>query len=164
MDRARNLVGRAMSVGLRAFVSPWSLGALAFAGGTAGSLLRGAVQAGFEASGAPAWAAHATVNVVGALAIGLIIARLGARDDGGRPTGIPPERAASEHLLVAGFLGGLTTVSGLAQDLAGLVAGGPAIDMVVAMACNGALGLAACAVGVRLGSRGGPRAGRATLR
>jgi hypothetical protein len=36
--------------------------------------------------------------------------------------------------------------------------------MVVAMACNGALGLAACAVGVRLGSRGGPRAGRATLR
>jgi len=142
----------------------WSLVAVAFVGGTCGSLARALVQQAFAAAGLPDWGAHAVVNVVGAFAIGALFAALVARDPRGEPVGIPPDRRVREHLLGAGFLGGLTTVSGLAQDLCALVAGGPSGAAALAIALNGVIGLAACAAGFRAGARVRPRTSRATLR
>ena len=143
---------------------PWSLAAVAFAGGTCGSLARALVQQAFAAAGLPAWRAHAAVNVAGSFAIGVLFAALVARDARGEPVGIPPDRRVREHLLGAGFLGGLTTVSGLAQDLCALVADGPSLALAMAIALNGIVGLVACAAGFRAGTRVRIRAARATLR
>ena len=143
---------------------PWSLAAVALAGGTCGSLCRALVQQGFAAAGLPAWGAHAAVNVTGSCAIGVLFAALVARDARGEPVGIPPDRRVREHLLGAGFLGGLTTVSGLAQDLCALVADGPSLALAVAVALNGIVGLVACAAGFRAGTRVRVRTARATLR
>ena len=143
---------------------PWSLAAVAFAGGTCGSLCRALVQQGFGAAGLPVWGAHAAVNVVGSFAIGALFAGLVARDARGEPVGIPPDRRVREHLLGAGFLGGLTTVSGLAQDLCVLAAEGPSEAAGLAIALNGIVGLAACAAGFRTGTRLRPRTAPATFR
>lgn len=143
---------------------PWSLAAVAFAGGTCGSLARALVQQAFAAAGVPGWGAHAAVNVAGSFAIGALFATLAARDARGTPVGVPPGHRVREHLLGAGFLGGLTTVSGLAQDLCVLVAGGPPAAAALAIALNGIVGLAACAAGFRAGTRVRPRTPRATLR
>lgn len=143
---------------------PWSLAAVAFAGGTCGSLARALVQQAFAAAGLPVWGAHAAVNVVGSFAIGALFAGLVARDARGEPVGIPPDRRVREHLLGAGFLGGLTTVSGLAQDLCVLAAEGPSEATGLAIALNGIVGLAACAAGFRAGTRLRSRTAPATFR
>ena len=131
---------------------PWSLAAVAFAGGTCGSLVRALVQRAFAEGGLPAWSAHAAVNVGGSFAIGMLFAALVARDARGEPVGIPPEHRVREHLLGAGFLGGLTTVSGLAQDLCGLVANVEVLKAATSIVLNGFLGLFACAAGFLAGT------------
>jgi fluoride ion exporter CrcB/FEX len=143
---------------------PWSLAAVAFVGGTCGSLVRALVQRSFNRGGLPAWGAHATVNVAGSFAIGMLFAALVARDARGEPVGIPSERRIREHLLGAGVLGGLTTVSGLAQDLCVLVGGGQASAAAASIALNGFAGLVACAAGYRAGTLVRRKSGAATLR
>lgn len=145
---------------------PWSLAIVAFAGGTCGSLARALVQRAFADGGLPAWAAHAAVNVVGAFAIGVLFAALVAHDARGQPVGIPPARRVREHLLGAGFLGGLTTVSGVAQDLCVLALAGRTgfAGAAATVALNAFLGLLACACGYRLGMRLRARSARVTFR
>ena len=73
---------------------PWSLAAVAFVGGTCGSLVRALVQWSFDRGGLPAWGAHAVVNVAGSFAIvGVLGARasevgLGAGDGVGHREGV----------------------------------------------------------------------------
>jgi len=102
-------------------------------GGAAGTLARAFVGEAAEAAG---WASLATllVNSSGSLAAGFLVARSLS----------VPWRA----LLLSGFLGGFTTFSALAEELA-------AVDSVLAVG-DGAvaltLGLAAAGLGWRLGA------------
>lgn len=121
----------------------------AFAGGVLGSFARGATELGFGALGLPAWASRIAVNVVGAFLIGCLFARIAARDDAGAPAGIPHAQRPREHLLGAGFLGGFTTVSGMAWDLAhGLSEGELGVACAI-VAANAGIGIAAAALGWR---------------
>ncbi|MBU3684184.1 MAG: CrcB family protein [Phycisphaerales bacterium] len=129
---------------------PWTLALLAAVGGAFGSAARAAVQAGFESAGWPVWGAHLAVNVVGATTIGVLFARLSARDAHGMPLGIPHGLRRREHLLGAGFLGGFTTVSGFAWDVVDLVQGGDPASASLMIGVNALVGIAACAAGYRL--------------
>lgn len=130
--------------------SRWALAAFAAAGGLLGSAARAAVQAGFEAAGWPVWGAHLAVNVAGAAMIGVLFARLSARDARGMPLGIPHGMRRREHLLGAGLLGGFTTVSGFAWDVADLAQGGDPASAALVIGVNAFVGMAACAAGYRL--------------
>lgn len=116
----------------------WGL-ALAVAGaGGLGSLARYAVGLGLSSSSARWPWATLTVNLVGALAIGLVFA-LCARD------------ARLRLVLATGFLGGFTTFSALALELNTLLerrAYGPAALYLVVTVAGG---VAACAAGLTLG-------------
>jgi CrcB protein len=83
------------------------------------------------------------VNLTGAFAIGLVAARLG--EDHG------PFRLA----LITGFLGCYTTVSSLALQTLALARGGEHGRALANLALTVAGGLAACALGLVLGSRPG---------
>ena len=131
-------------------LSPWALAILAAVGGMLGSATRAAVQVAFETAGWPAWCAHQAVNVAGASMIGVLFARLSARDARGVPLGIPHGLRRREHLLGAGFLGGFTTVSGFAWDVADLVQGGNPSAAALVLGIDAIVGIAACAAGYRL--------------
>jgi len=122
-------------------------------GGMLGSAARAAVQTAFETAGWPAWCAHLAVNVAGASMIGVLFARLSARDARGVPLGIPHGLRRREHLLGAGFLGGFTTVSGFAWDIADMVQGGDPASAALVLGINAIVGIAACAAGYRLAIR-----------
>ncbi len=131
-------------------LAPWMLAISAAVGGTLGSAARAAVQMAFESAGWPAWGAHLAVNVAGASMIGVLFARLSLRDARGVPLGIPHGVRRREHLLGAGFLGGFTTVSGFAWDVADLVHVGNAASAALVIGVNATIGMAACAAGYRL--------------
>ena len=99
-------------------LSPWKLALAAFVGGLAGSAARGSCEWLFALAGAPAWSSRVTVNVLGAFAIGMLFARLCDHDDRGMPLGVPHRNRMREHLWGTGFMGGFTTVSGFAWDMA----------------------------------------------
>ena len=128
---------------------PWKLVSAAFTGGVLGSLARGAIELGFAALGLPGWGARIAVNVVGAFLIGCLFARIAARDDAGAPAGVPHTRRVREHLLGAGFLGGFTTVSGMAWDLAHGLSAGDLGGCCIIVAANAVVGIAAAALGWR---------------
>lgn len=132
---------------------PWKLAMASFAGGMAGSLARGAAELGFAALGLPGWGSRVAVNVVGAFLIGCLFARIAARDDAGAPAGIPHTDRLREHLLGAGFLGGFTTVSGMAWDLAHALAAGDLVAACTIVGANAVVGIAACATGFALATR-----------
>lgn len=79
-------------------------------GGAVGALARYGVNVAVEARGQPGWIATATVNLVGALLIGLLYSR----------TTDPQVRA----LLGVGVLGGFTTFSTFGNDAVGMIAAG----------------------------------------
>lgn len=134
-------------------LAAWKLASAAFAGGVLGSLARGAAELAFAALGLPAWTSRIAVNVLGAFLIGCLFARIAGRDDGGAPAGIPHVHRMREHLLGAGFLGGFTTVSGMAWDVAdGLSAADLAAPFTVLVA-NAVVGVAACASGFAVAAR-----------
>jgi CrcB protein len=133
--------------------APWRIGAATAIGGCCGSLCRGGMQWAMGAIGWPAWGAHIVTNVLGAALVGVLFAWWSDRDPRGAPIGIPPRLRVREHLLVAGFLGGFTTVSGLAWDVVSLVEGGDVGPAVVALAANGVVGIAACAMAYRVSVR-----------
>ena len=106
-----------------------------------------------EPSGA--WIARILVNVVGAAGMGLFFARIARLDERGRPDGVAHAQRAPEHLIGAGFFGGLTTVSGFAMD-AGDALMGSNPDLARAgliLGANAVVGLAACAAGLVWGVR-----------
>lgn len=131
----------------------WKLVSAAFAGGVVGSLLRGLAEAAFVGGGAPAWASRLAVNVVGAFLIGGLFGRLATHDDRGAPTGIPHTHRFREHLLGAGMLGGLTTVSGFSWDVAAAVEAGEFARATIVLGVNAIVGIAACALGHAIACR-----------
>ena len=135
---------------------PLSPGKLAFAalvGGLAGSAARGSCEWLFALAGAPAWSSRVTVNVLGAFAIGMLFARLCDHDDRGMPLGVPHRNRMREHLWGTGFMGGFTTVSGFAWDMAWAVQHGEHARVAVLLAFDGLVGIAAAAAGYALALR-----------
>ena len=97
----------------------WRYLGLVFVGGALGTLLREVVGLLVApVSGFPL--ATASVNIVGAFILGMLLARLTASGaDAGR-------RRALRLFLATGVLGGFTTYSGLATDATTLIVGGAA--------------------------------------
>jgi CrcB protein len=110
-------------------------------GGALGSMARWAVEALLPASPAGWPWGTLTVNVVGALAIGVLAGSARLRS---APAWVRP-------LLITGVLGGFTTVSALAGETVALLDGG---QVTLALGYIGVT-LAAGLVAVRLGARAG---------
>lgn len=121
-----------------------ALATAVFAGGAVGTALR----AGIGALVPPVDAvplATIGINVVGAFALGLLLAVLGRRGpDLGR-------RRAVRVTVGTGVLGGFTTFSALAVDTAGLLASGQVLEGLLYVGGTVLAGLAAAAAGTRLG-------------
>lgn len=132
-------------------LAEWKLLLAAFLGGVLGSAARGGVQAAFGAAGLAEWGAHLAVNGLGAFAAGWLFARLATADAGGRPLGLPHVQRVREHLWSVGVLGGFTTVSGFAWDAAQAAADGDHARLALILAFNGTIGIAAAAVGWKIG-------------
>jgi CrcB protein len=121
--------------------------AAAFVGGVAGSLARGLVELATNEIHGPPWVGRIVVNLLGAILIGALVARIAVRNERGAPVGIEPGSRLAEHLWGAGFLGGFTTVSGFAWDMAAAVASGAMGQAAVILVANGIVGIAGCALG-----------------
>lgn len=134
-------------------LAAWKLASAAFAGGALGSLGRGVAEIALAALGLPAWPSRIAVNVLGAFLIGCLFARIAVRDDGGAPVGIPHVHRMREHLLGAGFLGGFTTVSGMAWDVADGLSAADLAAVSAVLVANAVVGLAACASGFAVAAR-----------
>ena len=114
---------------------------LAALGGALGALARWAVVVALPRSSDWPWATL-TVNLVGCLLIGLLLAVLSAR------------RPDDEHLrtfLGAGVLGGFTTYSAFAVEVADLLRAGVPMVATAYVAVSVLGGLLAVAAGLRLG-------------
>lgn len=122
----------------------------AFVGGMFGSAARALCEWGCVSAGLPAWASRVAVNVIGALAIGALFARLCDADSRGVPLGIPPHNRLREHILGAGFLGGFTTVSGFAWDIAFALQEQAFGRIAVIFAADAVVGIAAVSLGYSL--------------
>lgn len=121
----------------------------ALVGGVAGSLGRGLLEWAAAALSQPAWTARIAANVVGAFLIGCWFGRTPGRP--GSPPGRPADVRAAlrEDTCVAGFLGGFTTVSGFAWDVASAWDGGAFLQAAAVLAANAVVGVASCAAGFR---------------
>jgi CrcB protein len=119
---------------------------LAALGGAIGALARWAVVLMLPRSaGTWPWATL-TVNLVGCLLIGVLLAVLAAR------------RSHDERLqtfLGAGVLGGFTTFSAFAVEVADLLRAGHPVLAVAYVAVSVLGGLIAVAIGLRIGGRAG---------
>ena len=144
-------------------LSQWKLAAAAFAGGIMGSVARGGCEWIFVLAGAPAWTSRLAVNVAGAFALGVVFGRLCEPDERGVPLGVPHRNRVREHLWGSGFMGGFTTVSGFAWDVAWALQHGEHLRLGVLLAVDGAAGIAAAAAGyataLRARTRGDTPAG-----
>lgn len=132
-------------------LAEWKLLLASFAGGLLGSAARAGVQAAFGNAGLPAWGAHLAINGLGAFAAGWLFARWAAADAAGTPIGLPHVRRVREHLWSVGVLGGFTTVSGFAWDAVQALGEGDHAHLAVILAFNGVVGIAAAAVGWKIG-------------
>lgn len=111
------------------------------AGGALGALGRWGVAAALPGS-ADGWPwATLTVNVTGALVIGLLVARLTLAE----------APAWARPFAVTGLLGGWTTYSALALDVHALLTGGAAVEALAYLVATTGLGLLACVAGLRVG-------------
>lgn len=119
-------------------------------GGGVGSLARYALSGAVQRAVDPGSATHAfpwgtlVVNVLGCLAIGVL-----AGADSRLPMS-PEARLA----LAIGFLGGFTTFSGYGLETLRLIQGGHVFRAATYVFAANALGLAAIALGLRMGARG----------
>ncbi|PRI11732.1 CrcB family protein [Leucobacter massiliensis] len=120
--------------------------ALVAAGGAAGSLARYVVTLAVGDTGAFPVAVFG-INVLGGFLLGLLLESLAGLD---RRRGAPGEPTA-RLLLGTGVLGGFTTYSLLASDIAGLLLGGQAWVALGYGAASLAAGGLAAWLGVRLG-------------
>jgi fluoride ion exporter CrcB/FEX len=155
-----------------------ALGAMAGVGGCFGAAMRLGAERTAAGMGQPGWTAHVAVNVVGGGLAGWFVGMVHLQEaTDPLPARDRPLRRF-EHLLLTGFLGGLTTISGFAWDVARLAQeyGGPAAEsagsagatgplspavaLAVVLAANGVAGLVAAWVGLALGRRAGRRSAR----
>jgi len=119
---------------------------LAALGGAVGALARwGVGEALPRSSGTWPWATLA-VNLAGCLLIGVLLAVLSARR---------PDDERLRTFLGAGVLGGFTTFSAFAVEVADLVRAGAPSLAVLYVAVSVVGGLVAVAVGLRLGAEAG---------
>ena len=109
-------------------------------GGVVGALARWAVDLALPWAGGIPWATL-LVNVLGCLTIGLMAARAAQAAWWVRP------------LVVTGVLGGFTTMSALALETFALARDGEAALAIAALALSIGGGLAAAALGARMGVR-----------
>lgn len=131
--------------------SVWKLVFAAFVGGAFGSAARGGCEWGCASIGLPGWTSRIAVNVIGACAIGILFARLCDHDERGVPIGVPHRNRMREHLWGAGFLGGFTTVSGFAWDMASALQSGSFERAAVMFTADALIGIAAVAIGYAIG-------------
>lgn len=122
--------------------------ALVGAGGAVGALARSAVAALVAGLGGSGLAATQLVNLVGALALGVLVGRIERR--GPWPHG--------RAFLGIGVLGSFTTFSTLIDDGRGVAEQTSPGVAAALLAGSVALGLAVFALGRRLGTAGGPPA------
>jgi CrcB protein len=125
---------------------------LVLAGGTAGTFARYGVEQSLPAGGGVPWGTL-TVNVTGALVLGLLLGTLAAR---GAET---PARRAARLALGTGVLGGYTTYSTFAVEADRLVRDGSPAVAVAYVAVSLVAGVVAALVGLRLGGRTAPTSG-----
>jgi fluoride ion exporter CrcB/FEX len=125
----------------------WKLIAVACAGGFVGSAARAAMELGCSTVGLPGWTARVVVNVLGACAIGILFARLCDVDGRGIPIGFSHKNRFREQLWGAGFLGGFTTVSGFAWDVASALQDQAFERAAVLLTADAVVGIAAAALG-----------------
>ncbi|MFO0783895.1 MAG: CrcB family protein [Phycisphaerales bacterium] len=139
-----------------------ALALVAAMGGLAGSAARGLTSAAFLAAGGAEWGSRLAVNVCGAFLAGVVVARLRVPESADPLHHRSLRRRRREHLLITGFLGGFTTISGFAWDTVVLSQGagaapepGQAASLHLAMVLvgNGVVGIAAAAAGLALGRR-----------
>lgn len=139
-----------------------ALALMAAMGGLAGSAARGLTSAAFLAAGGAEWGSRLAVNVCGAFLAGAVVARLRVPESADPQHLSSLRRRRREHLLITGFLGGFTTVSGFAWDAAVLSQGFDAapepvlaasLQLAMVLAGNGVVGIAAAAAGLALGRR-----------
>lgn len=109
-------------------------------GGGAGALCRWALSIALPHAAGGFPTATLLVNVVGCLALGLLVGAL-------------PDAHWLRPLLGTGFLGGFTTFSTFALETDRLLARSPAAALLY-VGCSLLLGLAAAALGLRIGSAG----------
>ncbi|RKT77890.1 CrcB protein [Terracoccus luteus] len=125
---------------------------LVLAGGTAGTLARYGVEQSLPAGEGMPWGTL-TVNLTGALVLGLFLGAMAAR---GAET---PARRATRLALGTGVLGGYTTYSTFAVETDRLVRDGwPALALAYVVVSLVA-GVVAALVGLRLGGRTAPTSG-----
>jgi CrcB protein len=119
-------------------------------GGALGAAGRAALVWPFQTEGGPVAASGITavVNIVGALALGIVVGALGTRH--------PSARA----FLGTGILGGFTTYSAFAVQLATLPAVAPAWALLIALVTL-VVGFLAAGLGLRAGRALGGRGGAA---
>ena len=118
---------------------------LAALGGALGALARWAVVLALpRSSGSWPWATL-TVNLVGCLLIGVVLAVLAARR---------PEDDRLQTFVGAGLLGGFTTFSAFAVEFADLLRAGAPVVAAGYVAVSVLGGLVAVAAGLRIGGSG----------
>jgi CrcB protein len=122
-------------------VSPGVALGVTIAGGL-GSLARYALATAFAPRTARWPWATLTVNVLGALAIGVVVALAAARPDSDRV----------RTIIATGFLGGFTTFSTLALESVQLIERRAWATAAAYVTITVVVGLAACAAGLWLGS------------
>lgn len=122
----------------------------ALAGGVSGSLCRGLLEWGAAALSQPAWVSRIVANVLGAFLVGCWFGGAAGRP-GPAPVGPAGTRTVlREDACVAGFLGGFTTVSGFAWDVASAWDAGAFGQAAAVLGANAVAGIASCAAGFRL--------------
>ncbi|TQJ29650.1 CrcB family protein [Microbacterium sp. SLBN-146] len=127
---------------------PLRLVLLVFAGGVIGTAAREAVVLTAAGEGGIPWGVL-TVNLVGSLALGLLIGALGRREE-------TPRRREMRLFVGTGAIGGFTTYSALATDTALLLQSEPGVGVLYAVG-SVAGGLVLAAIGLVLGRRLPPR-------
>ena len=124
-------------------MSAWPQVAAVAVGGAAGAVLRFGVNEGFRLhTGAQLPLATLSVNVAGCLLAGLLLVWLEQRG---------PDAVFWRNLLMVGFLGGLTTFSAFGVELLQFLRAGR-VDLALLIAGgNLVLGVAAAALGWKIG-------------
>lgn len=145
----------------RAVPSRIQVAMAALIGGALGSAARAWFEWIAAALGQPPWTSRIAVNLLGAFAIGCWFGRSARRR--GAVTGTvdgTSARILREDLLVAGCLGGFTTVSGFAWDVASAVGGGDPARAALLVGIDGIIGLCACLAGFSIMQRTRAGSGR----
>jgi fluoride ion exporter CrcB/FEX len=127
---------------------------MSVAGGLLGSACRALCAQATTHVQWPAWTATCVVNIVGAAIAGAAVGRWLLPETGDPVASVDRPLRHREHLVITGFLGGFTTVSGFAWHVVeqcSNASGSATVALLLAL--NGAVGIGAAAAGMALGRR-----------